>query len=502
MTSAIPASQIVNSIPGVLGTGGTGVTANGVLIDNSGDTSIPIGTVQPFSSLTAVQNWYGAASNQAAWAAVYFGGFIGCTQLPSVLYVAQYNTAAVAAYVRSGSLSGLTLTQLQALSGTINTVVNGTSYTSSTINLSSASSFTNAAALIQTGIQTGGNTATCTYDSLRGAFVITSSTTGPTSTMGAVTGTLAAGVYLTAATGAVTSQGAAITTPAATMALITAAQLNWITFSTLTEPTLAIKEGFANWVTATSTFIYVCADSDATPTTGGVDAACFAQVTAAYNGVVPVWYNTAVNPLPLINAFIMGTTASINFSATNGRISYDAKGQAGLLPDVTSLAIATNLSLNGYNYYGNYANSSQQWQFLEPGAISGTWDWIDDYVNQIYWNAQFQVALLTLKTNTNSIPYANLGYAQIVETLKTPITSMGTFGGWQAGVSLSGAQASAINAAAGIAIAPTLQSPGWYLLVADPGPTVRNARGTPIIRFFYTDGGSVRTMSIASTDVQ
>ena len=81
--------------------------------------SPPIGTALSFPSALSVANWFGANSNQAALAAIYFNGFAGATQLPNALLFTQYNAAAVAAYLRGGSIAGLTLAQIQALTGTI-----------------------------------------------------------------------------------------------------------------------------------------------------------------------------------------------------------------------------------------------------------------------------------------------------------------------------------------------------------------------------------------------
>lgn len=154
MTS-IPASQLVSVQPGVLGAGGNPLSLNGVFLTT--DTSIPVGEVRPFSTLQDVQDWFGASSPEALLAAVYFNGFTGASVIPGTIYFAQYNSAAVGAYVRGGSLDGMTLAQLQALSGTLVVVIDGETVTSPSIDLSSATSFSNAAALIQAGLQTAGS---------------------------------------------------------------------------------------------------------------------------------------------------------------------------------------------------------------------------------------------------------------------------------------------------------------------------------------------------------
>jgi hypothetical protein len=83
-----------------------------------------------------------------------------------------------------------------------------------------------------------------------------------------------------------------------------------------------------------------------------------------------------------------------------------------------------------------------------------------------------------------------------------PIAQALNFGAIVSGVSLSGTQAAALNTATGDpAAAATIQNTGWYLQILDPGATVRANRGTPIVNFWYTDGGSVQKISMSSIDV-
>jgi hypothetical protein len=65
-----------------------------------------------------------------------------------------------------------------------------------------------------------------------------------------------------------------------------------------------------------------------------------------------------------------------------------------------------NLLANGYNFYGAYASANNLFQFLQNGQISGTWLWIDPYVNQIKLNSDLQVAfMLTLLAQAKALPY-------------------------------------------------------------------------------------------------
>src|SRR5262249_55882842 len=116
-------------------------------------------TVQSFATAAAVASFFGASSTEARIAggaanqgSGYFGGFDNSAVKPGSVLFAQYNTTAVAAYLRGGNVSALTLAQLQAINGTLSAVFDGYNRSAASINLSGASSFSSAATLIQTGL--------------------------------------------------------------------------------------------------------------------------------------------------------------------------------------------------------------------------------------------------------------------------------------------------------------------------------------------------------------
>lgn len=502
---AIPASKFVSSLPSVLASAGSPGSLNSVWLDTNA--TIPINSLVAFGNQAAVAAYFGPSSTEASLATIYFNGFIGATQIPSALYFYQYNTTAVAGYLRSGSLAAMTLTQLQALSGTITVNIDGVSHTSASINLSSATSFTNAAALIQTGLQAGtpSTTANVTWSSLLSAFVITSSTTGSTSAVGYGTdSSLSPALSLTQATGAVLSPGAAIQTPSAAMNEIIGLSQNWGSFMTVQDPDNGAAGGpqkllFSAWVNGEGgAYAYVAWDTDTGPTLG-TDANSFAAKAEAadYIGVIPIWGVDATKA-----AFVCGAIASVDFTARLGRVDFAYLSQAGLATDVSSLTVYDNLVANGYNCYCAVATRSQYFQFLQPGSMIGAWEWIDPFVDQIYFNAEFQLDLLTLRSTVKFIPYTPYGYNLIYQGMQQTITDMGSFGAWTAGVTLTASQISEVNSQAGMNIANTLQSQGWYLSVSDPGATARANRASPNITFFYTDGGNVQTIVVNSVDIE
>ena len=489
---SIPASAVVSINPGVLSSGGNPLSLNGLFL--SQNAYIPTNTVQSFTSSDAVKAFFGAASAEYAQSLIYFNGFDNSTQKPGTIYFAPYVAANRGAWLQGGSLASLTLTQLQALSGILSVTVDGVLKTSSNINLSAATSFSNAATLIATAFTSG---PAVTWDAVKGAFIVASNTTGASSSITFGSGTISTGLALTSATGAILSQGDTVDTPSTCLDMVKGQNQNWAAFTTLWEPDTATKTLFALWVQNQSQrFTYVAWDTDAQAIVNGSTTAFGVLAkAAAYDGVAVV-YNTLA-----LASFVLGTIASIDFARRNARITLAFKSQSGFTPTVTDQQTGDNLIANGYSFYGAYATANDQFNFFYNGQMAGKWKWIDPYVNQIYMNAQFQLALVTLLTNSGAIPYNDAGYSLIRGALIDPITSALNFGGIRAGVKLSQLQKGAVNAAAGLDVASVIENQGYYLQVLDPGAQIRGNRGTPVINFWYTDGGAVQKLVVPSIDI-
>lgn len=508
--TSIQASDIVNILPGVISAGGNPLAMNGLALTLS--TRVPIGTVVSFANQAAVASYFGGSSAEAAKATVYFAGYIGATQIPTAMLFAQYPSAAVAAYLRGGSVAALTLTQLQALSGTLILTVNGTGHTSTSISLSAATSFSNAATIIAAAFTTP--PFAVSYDSVSGAFVFTDTTTGAASTISFSSGTLAAGLALTQATGATLSQGADAAVPGTFMAGILNITQNWVSFFTLFDPDAgegnAVKLAFAEWENSTNNaFAYIAWDTDITPTESVPASTSLGFLISAANlsGTCLIYEPSDQSQA----AFISGAIASINFNAKNGRITFAFKSQAGLLPGVTNEQVAHNLGGNpqaegdfgnGYNFYGAYATRNQAFTFFNRGLISGKFRWLDSFVNQIWMNNSFQLSVMTFLTSIGSIPQNAAGAAMFRQVLSDDIQAAINFGAINSGVPLSSTQILEVNTAAGLNIAGTLASQGWYLQIGVNTPTGRASRTSPPATFWYTDGGSIQAFTMSSLEVQ
>lgn len=492
---SIPASDIVTINPGVIDSGGNPLALNGVIM--SQNLYLPTDAVRSFASAAAVSAFFGPSSTEYALAQIYFLGYDNKTQTPGKLFFAPYNLADRAAWLQSGSFAGVTLAQLNALTpGTLIISIDGVSFTSATINLSAAASFSAAAVLIAAAF-TGTGHPGVTWDPITAAFKIQSTTAGASSTITYCTGTMKETLKFTSAAGAIISQGAALDTPATAMDNVVANTQNWCDFMTLWEPNLAAKELFAAWVNAQNQrYLYVAWDTDAAAIVNGSTASFGAVAIALEYSSVACVYNTAA-----LAAFVLGCVASIDFTRTNARITAAFKHQSGFTPTVTDQQIAANLLENGYSFYGTYATANDDFNFLYNSNMAGQWKWIDTFVDQVYLNSQFQLALMTLLTQITSVPYNQEGYNLIRAAMQDPINQALNFGAIRNGIVLSELQKAQVNSAAGLDVASTIEAQGYYLQILDPGAQARGLRQTPVINFWYTDGGAVQKITVASIDI-
>jgi len=495
--STIPFSQVVQVVPSVLSANGIAVDLNGLVLTQNALT--PYGTVLNFSDAAGVQSYFGAGSDEATIASIYFNGYQNGTQLPGSLLMTRYPEVAISGWLRSGSMASVTLGQLQTFTGTLAITIAGVVQTSGTINLSAATSFSSAASIIQSGFTSPGFTVA--YNSTQSAFVFTTIATGATQTVGfAATGTLATNLRLTQATGAIVSQGADIADPATFMANILTQNQNWATFMTVWEATITEKEAFAQWSNSASPrWLYVCQDSDPN--------ALVANNTTTFGNYLQT--NELIGTCPIYGnlthaAFVCGFAASLNFTRLNGRATLDFKSQSGLVPSVTNSTQYTAVVSNGYNCYGAFGsnNPANNANWFTPGSVSGKWLWADTYLNQIWLNANLQLSMVNLLTQVGAVPYNSQGNGLIYSAALDPINAAKNFGAIRAGINVSAAQAAEIQYATGVNAAPTIASQGFYLQISEATAQTRAARQSPPITLYYQDGEAVQQITMASIAIQ
>ena len=489
MLASIPASEIVTVLPSVLGAGGTAMALNAVII--SDDVKF---VAKEYSNAYAVGNDYGTTSDKYKFAQIYFNGFTGSTVKPSALFISKYSAVASAAKLTGASLRSMSLDQLKAITGAISVTIGGVLKTG-TVNLSAATSFSNAATLIATAL-----TAAVTFDTQLQSFVIASGTTGATSSISFATGAAAEALALTELTGAQLDNVTTVDTATKAMKRLTNYTLNLSTIVAETSTALNnnIQKEIATWVSLQNHRYWLVKYGEEPTALIANNTTNFAGWVAENNVAdVTCIYGTFEHA-----ALCAGYAASLNFSELNGRTTMDFRSTSTLAPSVTDVGDANALESNGYAYYGAFATANDRFIFLRNSIVSGEFKWVDAYLNQIYFNSQLQLAQITGLIANKSIPYNDVGKSKVRASAQDPINEMLNFGGIQTGVALSEQQKSIINNEAGVDAATIIFNQGYYLMIRDATAQVRAARGSFPIKLWYTDGGSVHSINIASFNVQ
>lgn len=490
----IPISKDVQINPAVLAAAGSAVDLNGLLLTDS--SYAPVGATLSFTSAPDVADYFGSASDEYAAAVIYFKGYNNCTQTPGQLLFSRFNRDVSGAWLRSGSFKGVSLEDIQAISGKLTLTISGTKKEAD-INLGTVTSLAEAAKTIGTAV---GETVTVSFDTTRQAFIIAVKDGDAISSLTLGTGTAASALKLTAATGAVLSQGAAAATAADSMNTLVSQTQSWAGFATVFEADEDQHLALSAWVSGQDDrYFYVAWTSDGTAIVkGSKDTVAYKIITLnSYACVVPVYAPDARKA-----ASVLGYAAALDFSRREGRVPFKYRELDGLSPDVTDSETYDALIANGYNFYGQYAANNVTENYWADGTITGDFKWLDSFCGQIWLNANLQGATLTLFKSNQTIPYNAAGRALVEASHSDVIQQFKTWGGIREGVTLSAAQKLEITNAVGADVSTSLYGKGFYEYIGDMTPAMRAARTSPPCSLWYSDGGSIQKLTMSSVEVQ
>ncbi|RRA37840.1 hypothetical protein C3O72_02945 [Cronobacter sakazakii] len=494
--STIPLSVDFSITPNVVSPAGSAVDVNGLMLtDNE---LIPVGGVSVFYQASEVSAIMGSDSKEYLAAQLYFGGYDNASVIPGQLLMSRLVTSAVAGYLLSASLKGVSLATLKAIpAGTITLTVDGLTVTSSSIDLSTATSFSDVADKLETGI--GATDVSVEWLSVANRFIIRSLTTGAGSEVSfAADGALATALKLTQATAATVSAGSAAISMTDMMDGIINQNQDWVCFNSLAELSDDEKTELCAWVNASnSRFAYVLHDTSSAATVSNNPSCFYQQVVVAngYENVFPVYGSYLYSVMPLAYG------ASLDFARTNGRVSFKFRGFSGLAPNVSDKATALALKSNGYNFYGSYSLNKTMAQYASDGAISGQYLWLDSFIDQVWINANLVAAFTNLFTSNQSYPFNDNGYASVQAAVIDVAESAKTYGAIRAGVTLDNAQIRIVNNTVGKDISPTLYSQGWYLYIPTQTGAARIERDLKGVIFYYVDGQLIQSIKMSSTAI-
>ena len=509
---AIPASVIVEITPRVIASTGADAVLSGLILTKQTGYIPADSMVLRFSSQEMLGETFGTENPLYILAGYYFAGYNNSMMKPSELIIGQWAGTATSAWIKT-SQTPPKIGDLQKITaGTLDIEVDGTEKKLSAIDLSDATSYSDVADTLTTAFSSA---ATVTYDGTLKSFVITSATTGSTSTMTYATpadtpglandlGTILGFVESEAPT--LSSTGLDVMNASANMNAIVNKYANWAGFTTEWEPEEQEAIDLAVWSGQRPTqYFYQPWDTDKNAETQN---SANLLSTAMYDENVgcsgyPTWegYQDGgiASTTPKSAVMILGTIASIDWERTNATITMAFKSQDGIAAIVDSEEAYTNLRNNLYNFMGNYATKNAEFVFLYDGGMFGDWRFIDAYVNAIWLNNALQYQIMNGLTMTGRVPYTERGYTMIRAWIMDVVNRALNNGVIEPGVTLDNIQKQELQSEAGEDISDDLNANGYYIQVKDPSVNVRQNRESPIVTLFYTYAGSVQRISMTST---
>lgn len=503
---SIPLNNIVKINPKVLAVGNNGNDLFGLMLTRKGTNTsdgslpaeeiIPTGKTTTFTSADQIGKLFGYDSIEYNLATVYFAGFTDSDRVAAKLYMAPYAENNTSASLIGASLAAVTLDELKAFTGDLQITIDGNVKSISNPAFQDIKSFSDAASVLEKAL---GNSVI--FSAGNKAFIISSASTGSTSSVGFATGSLADLLRLSKEQGAAQSAAMVSPTPASILNKLHKENLAFCSVFLTWEPEEAEALAFAKWAdTMQDDVCVILSDNSNKAVTSGTGTSLAEQVFAAnYEGTVCVYNNLE------LCAFIAGYPAAWDLTKTNGRYTAAFRRSTLLKANVTDEDIALALKANGYNFYGVWASATNDFTFMMEGRISGQYLWLDSWYCQVWMRRYFQSCFIKTLIAKGQIAYNNEGKGILSAAIKPAIDDFVKFGAIRSGIYLSDDQTQSLKQAGlNLSQINNITAVGYYLQI-DMGrvsPQTRVQRGSPPINFWYTDGQSVQQINMNSIEIQ
>lgn len=492
----IPASYIVAINPRLIPAGGTDLEFNGLILTENA--LIPADSpLMAFTSADTVGAFFGETSDEYKAAAQYFLGYNNSFSKPRRLMFGKRVSSAVGAWIRGAKFGGSLSDFASMASGALTITVNGTEAELTGLDFTSATSYSEVASILETALDAVVTGATVTYSSLTGAFQINSPATGASETITYATGTAADLMNLTEDKGATLSQGSDVQTQTENMNAIKRESQNWVTFTTLYKADDTEHLGLAEWASAQGIdYLYVGWTDDARLLVQGSTNSIADKIDEAEYGSNNLVYDN-VN----VAVFVMACAASINWERYQGTINFAFKSADGLAATVTDETTAALLNAKGVSYIGKFATRNDAFTFFYDGKMNGKYGYIDAFINTVWLKNVMQLSVMNGLTNAGRVPYNDRGYTLVRAWLQDPVNRAVNNGTIDPGVEMSESQKAQVYSEAGKDLSTELYTKGYAILVEDAGAAVRVGRQSPNVSVYYTYGGSINRIEVASTAI-
>ena len=362
----------------------------------------PAERARAYTSLASVAGDWPADSEVMKAATAFYSQ----TPTPTDFVVLMnYDTAQPAAVIGGGHD---TLTELVAITtGTFDITVDGTDYALTSIDLSSAPDLDIVAVIVEAALQVAGSTATIEYGAY--GFEVVSGTTGVTSTISAVTGTLADPLGLTSYQASI-GNGIDAETPVDSLAAIAVAGIDYVglvthkdlrdVLSGLTgETTLEIAQACEGYKK-----IFCNTSNDLSILNSAIDTDMATTLKNNTLRFTLTTFSKNYNQYP--SASVFGRAASVNFSGIGSTITLNLKQMPGVTAeDLTPAEFGVLRSKNASAVVriGKSVNA-----YTDSRMASGSW--LDTTHGLMWLENRCEVDLFNLLYQTTTkIPYTQTG---------------------------------------------------------------------------------------------
>lgn len=465
-----------------------------------------------FYDMDDVARYFGGDSEEYQFARVFFTVDNSSTARPDRITFLAWPDAARAPWIR-GTTSPALMTDIRAIgSGEFSLNINGTAHSITAIDLSSASTYSEVATLLQTAIRVTDpdvpafGQLTVTYNPYMRVFELVAGGTGADGqVITAIDGNLATALGVASTQNPITSYGSDAQTPGNIMAIVDAAATHYSAFTSLWEATADEVAFFAQYQAGSRLrHIYYPWNADTSgyirdpDSTDGVDYLLASMQSDSLLGLGniqdAVFDGYGYTTGSIISAFPMGLFSAINTTIPDifAIPTPHGKSQAGMPYMVNDTKTAQTLFNKKVSFYGNYALDQARFRFYAEGATMGPWAYADHVVAANLLGRHLANGGMQLITTSRKIPPNRTGdemiYAQGFQT--------GTWG-QNLGICVPGITLDAIQQAKAISqsgnqdIVNQLYAKGFFIDVPPITPAMRAARRKSDNRFWWVYGGSV-----------
>lgn len=453
---AISQTKYVNIISQV---GGAEIVSQRELIGRIFTSSIliPIDTVIEFSggaiaALKSVGEYFGITSDEYARASDYFSFISKKGTQPSKISFANASTDAISASL-IGDTGAVLNTVKSITAGELVIHFGETTYDLTSINLSSVTSFAEAAAAILSG--DAASVLDCTYDSTLGRFVLSAKD----DLSGTVTGVEisvddTALAEVLGLTNGIYQPGTAGQTKAQALAATTEISNNFLTFMFIDTVTSGEALQIASWVNTQNVRYMFCVNA-----TTKASAISMAETVINYSGIA-----VSFDPEDKAQIVPMSAFAAIDYTRPNAAINMMYQQHPAVNASVSSDTDSDDLDAARVNYYGRTQQAGQWIDFYQKGVLTGEIVDMGVFVNEAWLKDAISSAILNLRLALDTLPATSVGEGLVKGQISNVIDMGLTNGVINPGKTLSSTQKAYIKQVSGEDNAwLNVQSNGYWL---------------------------------------